>query len=277
MLTDENHDWTKPIEEGPWDIGFEKSYITLGGIQSPPYKFLRNGTLEGMNEEEGELDFKYWYNGEHEMPHGTSVISKAGHGSSDWDSTAYNMILVNETQKFIDDHMNNGDDKPFFTYVSLGSVHGPHSPPDEYIDGTPIAGQHGTSHLDMLSEMDKVVGSLVSILEQRQLTDNTIVLFTSDNGGINNPARSSEAVGHISNGILRDGKGTIYEGGSRVPMTFRWDNMIPKGEKRSSHFVGLNDIYATLCDLAGIEKLNEFQAVDSISFADYIFNNTATR
>ncbi len=268
-MSDENHDWTKPIEQGPWDIGFDTSYVTLSGIQGPPYKFLRNGRFEGTDEKSTSL----WKKGKYQMPHGKSIIAKAGEGSKDWDSTAYNMILVNETEKFLDDHLINRREQPFFTYVSLGSVHGPHSPPDKYIDGTLIAGKHATTHLDLLDEMDKIVGSLVSILDQRQLTNNTIILFTSDNGGGNN----SGSAGHQSAGPLRGDKGTIYEGGSRVPMTFRWDNVIPKGETRSSHFVGLNDIYTTLCDLVGIKKKNRYQAVDSISFADYIFNNDKTR
>ena len=211
------------------------------------------------------------------MKHGMSIIGRSGEGSDDWDSTAYNMILVNETEKFLDEHLENNSEKPFFTYVSLGSVHGPHSPPYEYIDGTPIAGQHETSHLDLLDELDKVVGSLVSMLDERKLTNNTIIIFTSDNGGSNADETSSEAVGHLSAGPLREGKATIYEGGTRIPMTFRWDKMIPKGETRSSHFVGLNDIYATLCDLVGIRKPNRFQAVDSISFANYMLNNNNTR
>ena len=119
------------------------------------------------------------------MPHGTSIISRkeAGEGDPNWDSTAYNMILVNETTKFIDDHLDNrlNADDPFFTYVALGSVHAPHSPPNHYMNGEPVADVHQTRHLDMLKEMDMVVGSLISALEHRNLAEDTIIIFTSNN------------------------------------------------------------------------------------------------
>ena len=277
MISNEDHNWTKPMEQGPWDIGFNHSYITLAGIQNPPYIFLRNNLMEDLGGPSKD-NIKYWVERNHVMPYGTSIIRRSGEGSKDWDSTAYNMILVNETEKFLDDHLVNAHDKPFFTYVALGSAHVPHSPPDKYIDGSTIAGKHATKHLDMLSEMDKVVGSLISILDDRNLTEDTIIIFTSDNGGLGGKFGSNK-VGHESNGPLRANKGSIYEGGHRIPLTIRWDNGgIPKGENRSSHFVGLNDIYATLCDFADVDIPFEekVQAIDSISFAKYALNKNKT-
>merc|ERR1740124_266561 len=84
---------------------------------------------------------------------------------------------------------------------ALGAVHGPHSPPDYYLDGTPIASTHHSRHMDMLYEMDKAVGSLVKIVEDRGLAKNTIIIFTSDNGGIRQ--EKSESYGHNSHGPLR--------------------------------------------------------------------------
>ena len=196
------------------------------------------------------------------------------------------MILVNETETFLDDHLDqygHGDNNttPFFTYVALGSVHVPHSPPTKYMDDTLIAGQHPTKHLDMLSEVDKVVGSLVSMLESRDVIQDTIILFTSDNGGLGG-VDSSQETGHNSNGILRSSKGSIYEGGHRVPFTLRWDNgHVPKGQVRSSHFVGLNDVYATICDFVNItlprdDDTKYDYGYDSQSFASYVLDEKET-
>ena len=276
------------IDQGPWDIGFQTSYITLSGIQKEPYVFLRDGYMPAnfFQDTKTTDDITYWEKGSYTMPQGTSTIIRGGEGSFDWDSTAYNMILVNETETFLDDHLDqygHGDDNttPFFTYVALGSVHEPHSPPTKYMDDTLIDGQHPTKHLDMLSELDKVVGSLVSLLESRDLIQDTIILFTSDNGGLGGKF-GSENAGHKSNGILRSAKGDIYEGGHRVPFTLRWDNgHIPKGQERSSHFVGLNDVYATICDFVNItlprdDDTKYYYGYDSQSFASYVWDEKET-
>ena len=104
----------------------------------------------------------------------------------------------------------------------------------------------------------------------------TILIFTSDNGGLSNIATSSETIaGHVSNGPLRGHKADIFEGGHRVPMIIKWKGHIDKGQSRS-HMVGLNDLYATLCDLVGIE-VPVGQAQDSVtSFADYIYDGNNT-
>ena len=268
-LTYEGYDWSQPLIEGPQDIGFTSSYITPNGIQQSPYSFLRNGYLT-TNVSEA----RFWRKGTYNQTCGESRIQRKGEGDPDWDSTAYNMILINETEAFLDNHIANktGDD-PFFAYVALGAVHGPHSPPDHYLDGTVIAGRYPSAHMDMLFEMDKAVGSLVSMVEDRGLAKNTIIIFASDNGGVM-PAKDSFEYGHDSHGPLRGSKGEVYEGGHRIPLIFRWDGEFPAGEIRSK-LVSITDIYETICELIGIESPSR-SAQDSISFADYIYSGNLT-
>ncbi len=266
ILNSPDHDWRFRLKAGPWDLGFDHSYITVEGIQNPPYVFFQNSRLQQKDLNNNT----YWEKGSYNMPHGESIIQREGEGANDWDSTSYNMILVNETERFLNMHLKKHPKKPFFSYVALGAVHGPHSPPYNYLDGTPVAGQYDTPHKDMLLEMDKVVGSLVKMLEEKELLEDTIVVFTSDNGGLGPP------YGNFSSGVLRDSKGSIYEGGHRIPMTFRWDGgNIPKGQSRS-HLVGLNDLFATLCNLAGVD-VPAGQAIDSVSFADYALDGNVTK
>jgi arylsulfatase A-like enzyme len=271
VLSDPHYNWEQKIIQGPGDIGFDSSYMSLSGIQDPPYSFYRDGYLTTKAE-----DIKYWPVGRYSMPHGKSIIGskRDGEGSKDWDSTAFNMILVNETIKFIDDHMadTTTKSKPFFTYVALGAVHIPHSPPDNYLDGTPIKGVYETRHLNMLLEMDKVVGSLVSMIEDRDLQKDTIFIFASDNGGLKK--EDDVKLGHLTSGPLRGKKGNIFEGGHRVPLIMRYDGVFPQNQKRSK-VVGLNDLYATLCELADID-VPYGSAQDSVSFAAYAKKNSKT-
>jgi arylsulfatase A-like enzyme len=261
--------WMKKLKQGPGDLGFNTSFISLGGIQAPPYAFYHNDHLTTNS-----TNVVYWKEGRYPMPHGISKIyMNEGEGDADWDSSAYNMILVNETIKFVDKHLEANNGSPFFAYVALGSVHIPHSPPNLYLDGSPIAHQYQTRHLDMLHELDKVVGSLIQMIEERNLAEDTLIIFTSDNGGL----RYSEKYGHHTSGPLRDIKASIYEGGHRVPLVMRYDNIFPRGESRD-HVVGLNDVYATLSDLAGIQSIPYGSAQDSVSFAKYAIsaNNTSS-
>ena len=122
----------------------------------------------------------------------------------------------------------------------------------------------------MLHEVDLVVGSLVSAMEERLIMNDTIIIFTSDNGGL----ASSRRFSHYTNGILRGNKGQIWEGGHRVPMIWRYDGVFPENETREN-LIGLNDVFATLCEIAGVD-IPYGSAYDSISFAPYIASNDKT-
>lgn len=268
ILRDKDHDWSRALIDGPQDIGFDSSLITASGIQSPPYSYFRDGFLTT-----NISDVVFWEEGKYSAPHGESVINRRGEGDPGWDSTAYNMVIVNETASFLDAHMDsNRSQDPWFVYAALGAVHAPHSPPDHYLDDTPIAGTYQTRHMDMLLETDMAVGSLVTIVEDRGLANDTIIIFASDNGGAKDSNSKSSKFGHNSHGPLRGQKGEIYEGGHRVPLIFRHDGHFPINENRH-HMVGLNDVYKTLCDLIGI-KVPEASAEDSVSFANYIFSES---
>ena len=171
------------------------------------------------------------------------------------------MILVNETKAFLDKHINNAGD-PFFAYVPIGNAHIPHSPPDKFLDGTNVAGSYGTRHMDILYEMDKVVGALIEALTDRQLLEDTIIIFTSDNGGLGQ-FTNSDKFGHLSSGQLRGSKGQVYEGGIRVPFIAHWQGEFGKPRQEDVPVIGV-DLLPTLLELAG-GKPSKKQQVDGES------------
>ena len=117
ILSSNQHDWSKPLIDGPQSIGFDRSSITVQGIQAGPYSFFRNGYLVTAKK-----DVIMWEPGKYSMPKGTSIIQEGWRGEGDvsWDSSAYNMILVNETKTFLDDHVNSRKDDPFFCTLLWG-------------------------------------------------------------------------------------------------------------------------------------------------------------
>ncbi len=243
------------MRQGPNEIGFDESFYTMGGIQSAPYSFFRNGYLTTKEE-----DIKMWEVGNYTKENGVSIIDKPGEGDPSWDSSDYNMKLVKEAYTFLDGHVaHRSAEDPFFMYFALGQVHIPHSPPFEYLDGTKIAGRYEDPHLDLLFEMDLVIGSLMTKLEETNLMKDTIVIFCSDNGGLD--------MGY-PNRVLRDKKSSIYEGGHRVPFVVRYDDVVPAGEVRDEHYISLVDVYATIAEFTG-SRIDQYSAQDSKSFAEY--------
>jgi len=270
MLKSKQHDWSQPFEGGPQDIGFQSSLITIEGVQKGPYAFFRDGILEPKMS-----DIKHYKKGTYSTPEGITTIQKSSQGDKNWDSAAYNMILVKETEHFLDEHLQDTPTKPFFAYVATGSAHGPYSPPDKYIDGTPVKNTQPTRHMDMLFELDLVVGSLVKALEDRKVIEDTIIVFVSDNGGSPDESTGDEEFSHYSNGPLKTAKGSLNEGGHHIPLIMRYDNGLPSGEKRDN-LVGITDLFATLSEMAGI-SVPTGQAQDSISFAEYAKDDKNTQ
>lgn len=198
--------------------------------------------------------------------------------------------LTDEAIRFIETNRA----RPFFAAVWQYGVHGPWDHKEEYtrqfVEKKDPRGEQGNPVMaSMLKSVDESLGRIVAKLEELNLTDNTIVLFTSDNGGnvhSNTPGDRRKAnvkPGHpqwrslssyreyagylppTNNAPLRKGKGTLYEGGVRVPLIVVWPDEIP-ADVKSSAIVSSIDFYPTLLDLLGLRTKQNVH-FDGISFA----------
>ncbi len=157
------------------------------------------------------------------------------------DQTGYSTHLITQAAvKAIED---NPAEQPLFLYVPYNAVHGPYQVPDEYKKGYEHLKGNRLQMAGMLSALDEGVGKIVAALEHKGMRENTLFIYSSDNGGVG-PNKIT------SNGPLRDGKGTVYEGGVRGVAFATWANHIPAGAvcKEPLHMV---DWYPTLIKLVG--------------------------
>lgn len=152
-------------------------------------------------------------------------------------------------------------DQPFFLYLAHRNIHGPLIP-DPRFAGKSALGERG----DFLLEMDDSVGQVLAALKRNGFGDDTLVIFTSDNGGVHEyrPIDYPVDNGHALNGPLRGQKTTVYEGGHRVPMIARWPGRVPAGTVDDS-MIALTDVLATFADFFEI-PLPETAGEDSFSF-----------
>lgn len=151
------------------------------------------------------------------------------------------------------------EDKPFFVYLSQHTIHGPVLAPEKLIEkyrkkGYPDEGVHNATYLAAIEHLDNAVGRLLKYLDKKKLTDNTLVIFLTDNGGVDM---------EFSNAPLRYGKGSMYEGGIRVPMMVRWPGKVKAGSVCSIPVHAI-DIYPTLLEIAG-GKMQQDWTIDGRS------------
>lgn len=253
-------DWSKPMEVGPREWGFDYSGLLLGGHQAPPYLYIKNNRVDGDATRVLELKAGDLNGGQ---------IQKAGPGLPDWDSRHVSAELLRRAQTFIDEclasNRADGRDRPFFLHFNTDGAHSPYTPPDE-IAGTPVRGATKmTEHTDMVFAVDVVVGKLVDSLTRHRLLANTLIVVTSDNGGI----PDERQFGHDAVQGLRGHKSDIWEGGHRVPFIVHWGDGTPQGSRISPgsvrhQIVGVHDIVATFADIAGVTP-GANQALDSVT------------
>ncbi|MCA9139629.1 MAG: sulfatase [Planctomycetales bacterium] len=178
--------------------------------------------------------------------------------------------------EFIDDNR----DRPWFYYLAHHTLHNRVSAPQELVQkyrdsGAPELGLQNATYLAAIEHLDNSVGRIMEKLEALQLTDNTIVVFLSDNGGIKNQYNLPEWDGapldgsrplslkeqQFDNAPLREGKGSVYEGGIRVPCIVRWPAVIQPGSVNATP-IHVVDWFPTLCAAAGIESDLSTDGVD---------------
>lgn len=197
-----------------------------------------------------------------------------------------NALLTDKVIEFIRENK----EHPFFVYFTPTIAH-THITPDAPFRGTSKAGQYG----DFVQELDYYVGEIMTLLDELKLSENTLLIFTSDNGGqlkdhwtagigLNLADESGDVaekskkakttareMGHKTNLNWRDGKGSLYEGGFRVPLIVRWPTKVKAGVS-SPKLISSADFLATFSDLFD-QKVPEKNGEDSFSFSDVLIGN----
>ncbi|MFI3303484.1 MAG: arylsulfatase [Rikenellaceae bacterium] len=171
--------------------------------------------------------------------------------------------MAEESVNFIKENKKN----PFFLYLATPHIHHPFTP-NEKFQGSSKCGVYG----DFIQELDWIFGEVMNCLKEEKLDKNTLVIFTSDNGGmLNEAAREAREVGHNQNGDLLGFKFGIWEGGHRVPYIVRWPKKIKAGSI-SEQVISNVDLLATLAALTGYE-LQDGDGVDSYNMLEAYIGN----
>lgn len=277
-------DWNGEIKPGPQDIGFDYSFILPATNDRVPCVYLRNRRIVNLDPNDPiKVDYQNkltdTYPDGKEYPeamtvyqsvygHNFSVINgigrigwMSGGRSALWDDETMTDQLVTEAKAFITRNRNH----PFFLYYAAQNIHVPRVPHPRF---------HGKSGLgprgDSMVEFDWATGEILQALDDLGLTENTLVIFSSDNGPVYNDGyadgstveRSWEEVdnGHDGSGVYRGGKYQIYEGGTRVPFIVSWPGVIESGVSETS--ISQVDLLASFAELLG-QELPEGAGFDS--------------
>ena len=154
--------------------------------------------------------------------------------------------------------------KPFFLYLPHFGVHSPHDAKPELVakfkNKKPVGGHGNPVYAAMIASVDESVGRVMRALQDHQLADNTVLVFASDNGGVGGYVREgikADGKDITDNAPLRSGKGSLYEGGTRVPLIVRWPGVVKAGGSVSVPTIHV-DVYPTLLEIAKAPKPRQF-------------------
>ena len=197
-------DYSKPVQGGPTQLGFDTSFIIPASLDMFPYVYLRNDQVV-------------------EVPTTAKAFHRLGPAGEEFEAVNCLRDFARESREFIASE----SDKPFFLYLPLSSPHTPIVPSENW-EGKSKLSRYG----DFVMETDWVVGEVMDELEKQGITEQTLVLFTTDNA-CSPRAKIPElqAKGHSPNGNLRGHKADIYDGGHRVPFIVHWPGNVEAGSQ----------------------------------------------
>jgi arylsulfatase A-like enzyme len=268
-------DWNTTVSPNPSDIGYAYSYIQAATNDRVPCVFVENGKVDGLNPADPiYVSYKENFEGEptgklnpellkmhpshgHDMSvvNGISRIGfMKGGKTALWTDETMAEVFVTKAKKFIFEHK----DQPFFMYYGL---HQPHVPrvPNEKFAGKSGMGPRG----DAILEADWGVGELLNYLDELGLTENTLVIFSSDNGPVVDDGYQDQAVellgDHKPAGPLRGGKYSLFDGGTRVPFIVRWPGEVEPG-KVSDAIVCQMDLVASFSELTDVPLTQQYDS-----------------
>lgn len=252
-------DYNKPFSGGPIDCGFDFFYGLNASLDFPPYVYSENNKLITIPTETMKLDGK-----DKDFPGGRKMdlvggqkLKRKGDKARDFKAEQVMLDLTNKSVEYISNYK---EEKPFFLYIPLTAPHTPVYPRDEFLN-TSKAGIYG----DFIQELDWSVGQIVSALMEKGIEENTIIIFTADNGAskASFPVEFENTYKHKPSAHLRGRKATLHQGGHTVPFIVQWKNQI-KPNSNNNTTISLGDLYATCGDLLNIET-DPNQGVDSYS------------
>lgn len=229
-------DFTKKPTDGPLDHGFDYSYILPASLDMEPYCYLENDILTAIPSEYtpgNDLNTGY-----------TEAFWRAGKMAPEFEFDQVLPTFKKKAVRFIETQVKNKT--PFFLYLPLAAPHTPWVPTDDFKDAA-NAGNYG----DFVKMVDEAVGQILQAIDQVGAKDNTLVIFTSDNGPFWTPALI-EKFNHRSAGALRGMKADAWEGGHRIPYIARWPGTIP-ANSNSPALTSLTHLFATVADLLNID------------------------
>jgi|TARA_B110000902_G_scaffold175613_1_gene199345 arylsulfatase A-like enzyme len=275
-LGDGNTDWNKEIKPGPLEIGFDYSFLLPATGDRVPTVFIENHTAINLDKNNPiEISYKKPFEGvktgitnpellrqQADNQHSQAIVNgisrigyQTGGKSGLWTDEDFPYIFTEKANNFIE--LNK--EKPFFLFFSFHDIHVPRLPNKQF-QGKSTMGPRG----DAIVQMDWITGKVIEKLEKLGLAENTLVIFTSDNGPVLNDGYEDLAVEKLGNhkpsGPFRGGKYSSFEAGTRVPMITYWPGTIKPGE--SNALVSQIDYYASLGDLVS-QKITTKEAIDS--------------
>lgn len=249
--TDHVHDYTGQLSPGPLDLGFDYHFGLPQNNDDYTGVFVENDRVYGLRSAR-------------KVPYSKSYYGKPylGLDAPQRDNKTVMQELTDHAVSWL--RQSDGD-KPFFLYFAASAVHHPITPSD-YMRGMSDAGPYG----DFIQDLDYSVGQILQTLEYMGELDNTLVIFTSDNGGDiplkDTPETYAIKCGLKINGDLKGDKHTIWEGGTKVPFIVYWKGKTASGSV-SSDLISLADVFATMAELLGQEMPDDMNvAPDSFSF-----------
>ena len=204
----------------------------------------------------GDMMDDYWNHKRHGynyMRLNEKIIEPIGHATDLFTDWSIDYIESQEKKK-----------KPFFLFLSYNAPHFPVQPPKKYLEDVTNREKEIDSIranlVAFIEHMDYGIGRVINSLKETNQYKNTVIIFTSDNGG-HNPSKAN-------NGPLRDGKQSLYEGGLKVPTVISWQNKIKKNSVSNKTLLTM-DLYPTIIEIAG-KKVKD--KIDGVSFVDELKN-----
>jgi arylsulfatase A-like enzyme len=235
---DDPTDYTKPLRPGPNDFGFDYFFGIPASLDMIPYVYVENDHVVEAPTETIEASGK--------RRDGGGGFWRAGPIAPGFTHEGVLPATTKKAVEYIDAQAGNATTNPFFLYFALTAPHKPWMPTDEFI-GASEAGYYG----DFVAQVDSSIGAIVQALDRHGLSDNTLLIVTSDNGA-QWEERDIKQYDHLANHHRRGQKADIWDGGHRVPFIARWPGKITPNTT-SDDIVCLADLLATYAAIVGAE------------------------